>query len=160
MGKFAQEGNHQHNRSVEYIHHFKELLCVPSDSIPLCYSAKSCPTLYDPMDYSMPDFPILHYLPEFAQIHVHWVSDVIQPSHPLSPPSPLAPQSFPSSESFPNSQLCKNPSVPTLFLLVVFVFSRDSSKQFILCNLWYLASFTCESVSCSVVFDCLWPQGL
>ena len=34
--------------------------------------------------------PILHYLPEFAQIHVHWVSDAIQPSHPLSPSSPSA----------------------------------------------------------------------
>ena len=31
--------------------------------------------------------PVLHYLPEFAQTHVHWVSDAIQPSHPLSPPS-------------------------------------------------------------------------
>ena len=38
----------------------------------------------------MPGFPILHYLPEFAQTHVHWVSDAIQPSHPLSLPSPPA----------------------------------------------------------------------
>ena len=42
------------------------------------------------MDCSMPGFPVLHYLPESAQIHVHWVSDVIQPSHPLSSPSPPA----------------------------------------------------------------------
>ena len=35
----------------------------------------------------MPDFPVLHYLPEFAQTHVHWIGDVIQPPHPLSPPS-------------------------------------------------------------------------
>ena len=35
-------------------------------------------------------FPILRYLPEFAQTHVHWVGDAIQPSHPLSSPSPLA----------------------------------------------------------------------
>ena len=33
-------------------------------------------------------FPVPHCLPEFAQIHVHWVSDVIQPFHPLSSPSP------------------------------------------------------------------------
>ena len=33
----------------------------------ICFSvAKSCPTLYDPMDYSMPGSPVLHYLPEFA----------------------------------------------------------------------------------------------
>ena len=31
--------------------------------------------------------PVLHYLPEFAQTHVRWVSDAIQPSHPLSPSS-------------------------------------------------------------------------
>ena len=46
--------------------------------------------LCDPMDCSTSGFPVLHYLPEFAQTHVHWVSDVIQPSHPLPPPSPLA----------------------------------------------------------------------
>ena len=33
---------------------------------------------------------VLHYLPEFAQIHVHWISDAIQPSNPLQPPSPAA----------------------------------------------------------------------
>ena len=35
-----------------------------------CSVAKSCPTLCDPIDCSTPDFPVLHYLPEFAQIHV------------------------------------------------------------------------------------------
>ena len=44
--------------------------------------------LCDPMDCSRPGFPVLHYLLELAQTHVHWVNDVIQPSHPLSPPSP------------------------------------------------------------------------
>ena len=38
----------------------------------------------------MPDFPVLHYLPELARILVHWVGDVIQPSHPLLPTSPPA----------------------------------------------------------------------
>jgi len=45
--------------------------------------------LLDPMDCSTPGFPVLHHLPELAQTHVHWVSDVIQPS-PLSSPSPSA----------------------------------------------------------------------
>ena len=45
-----------------------------------CYVAKSCLTLCDLMDCSMPGFPILHYLLEFAQIHVHWFGDAIQPS--------------------------------------------------------------------------------
>ena len=39
----------------------------------------------------MPGFPVLRYLPESAQTHVHGVSDALQPSHPLSPPSPPAP---------------------------------------------------------------------
>ena len=43
-----------------------------------------------PTNCSMPGFPVLHYLPEFAQTHIHWVSDTIQPFHPLLPPFPLA----------------------------------------------------------------------
>ena len=42
------------------------------------------------MDCSMPGFPVLHYLLKFAQIHIHGVGNVIQPSHPLLPPSPQA----------------------------------------------------------------------
>ena len=44
------------------------------------------------------------YLPEFAQTHVHWVSDGIQPSHPVTHFS-SCPQSFPVSGTFPMSQL-------------------------------------------------------
>ena len=40
------------------------------------------------MDCSTPGLPVYHQLPEFSQTHVHWVSDAIQPSHPLSSPSP------------------------------------------------------------------------
>ena len=47
-----------------------------------------CPTLCNPMNCSTPGFLVLHHLPELAQTHVHWVSDAIQPSHPLSPTSP------------------------------------------------------------------------
>ena len=49
---------------------------------------KWCLTLCDPMDCSMPGFPVHHELPELAQTQVRWVSDAIQPSHPLSSPSP------------------------------------------------------------------------
>ena len=55
-----------------------------------CSVAQLCPTLCDPTNCSTPGFPVLHHLPEFAQTHIHWVSDAIQPSHPLSPPSPPA----------------------------------------------------------------------
>ena len=70
--------------------------------IPCCCSVtQSCPTLCDPMDCSMPGFPVLHRLQELAQTHVHSVSDAIQPSHPLSFPS-LLPSIFPSIRVFSN----------------------------------------------------------
>ena len=49
-----------------------------------------CLTLRDPINCSMPGLPVHHQLPESTQIHVHWVSDASQPSHPLLPPSPPA----------------------------------------------------------------------
>ena len=69
------------------------------------WDPQSCPTLCDPMASSMPDLPVHHQLPEFTQIQVQWVSDAIQPSHPLSAPSPPCLQSFPASGSFKMSQL-------------------------------------------------------
>ena len=52
--------------------------------------AQLCPTLFDPMNRSMPGLPVHHQLPEFTQTHVHRVGDAIQPSHPLLSPSPPA----------------------------------------------------------------------
>ena len=50
-----------------------------------CSVTKSCLILCNHMDCSIPGFPVLHYLLEFAQTPVHWVGDAIQPSYPLSP---------------------------------------------------------------------------
>ena len=50
--------------------------------------AQSCLTLCNPMNCSTPGLPVHHQLPETTQTHIHWVSDAIQPSHPLSSPSP------------------------------------------------------------------------
>ena len=66
--------------------------CLPSSgksrdswmsSVLICWL---CPTLWDLVDCNLPGFPVLHYLLEFA--HDHWVSNAIQPFHPLSPASP------------------------------------------------------------------------
>ena len=59
-------------------------------SVSCCSVAQSYLTLCDPMDCSTPGFPVLHYLMEFAQTHVHWVRDAVQTSHPLLSPSPSA----------------------------------------------------------------------
>ena len=50
--------------------------------------AQFCPTLWYPKKWSTSGFPVHQELPEFAQAHVHRVSDAIQPFHPLSSPSP------------------------------------------------------------------------
>ena len=84
---------------TDHVKHYRQFL-VPSSSIlgyhchpphhPNYFSPVqllSCVRLCDPIDYSTPGFPVHHQLPEFTQTHVHWVSDAIQPSHPLSSPS-------------------------------------------------------------------------
>ena len=59
-----------------------------SDSSVAVVQSLSCVRLCDTMDCSTPGFPVLHYLLEFAQTHVHRIDDAIQPSYPLLPPSP------------------------------------------------------------------------
>ena len=66
-----------------------------------CSVTQLCLTLWNPMDCSTSGFPVLHHLPESAQTHVHWVSDAIQPSHPLSPLLLLL-SIFPSIRVFSN----------------------------------------------------------
>ena len=66
------------------------MFCNDNWRICCCSASQSCPTLCDTMDCNTPGFPVLHYLPEFAQTHVRWVGVAIQPSHPLLPPSPPA----------------------------------------------------------------------
>ena len=59
--------------------------------------AQLYPNLCNPMDCSMPGFPVLHYLSELYQTNVHWVGDAMQTSHPLSSHS-----IFPSIRVFSN----------------------------------------------------------
>ena len=64
------------------------------DLICCCSVTQLCPPLCDPRDGSTPGFLVFNYLPEFAQTHVHWVSDDIQPSNPLLPASPTVSHSI------------------------------------------------------------------
>ena len=56
----------------------KKIISLQRSKIKIYFSlvAQLCLTLCDPIDYRMPDSPVLHYLPEFAQIHVHWVGEI------------------------------------------------------------------------------------
>ena len=65
-----------------------ELPSVQFSSVQLLSHVR--PTLCDPMNHSMPGFPVYHQLLKFTQTCVHWVGDAIQPSHPQSSPSPPA----------------------------------------------------------------------
>jgi len=67
-------------------HYFLVMWLWASQSVQSLSHVQLC----DPMDCSTPGFPVHHQLPKLAQTHVHWVSDAIQPSHPLSSPSPPA----------------------------------------------------------------------
>ena len=69
------------------------------NTVQLSSVTQSCPTIRNSMNCSTPGFPVHHQLLELAQIHVHQVSDAIQPSHPVVPFSSRL-QSFPASGSF------------------------------------------------------------
>ena len=69
-----------------------------------CSVTKSCPALCRSMDCSTPVSTVLHYLPEFAQIHVCWVGDAVQPSRPLLLSSSFA-LDLSQHQSFPGNRL-------------------------------------------------------
>ena len=77
----------------------KLVVTTRTSSVQFSSVTQSYPTLFDPMDCSMPDFLVHHQLLELTQTHVHWVSDTIQLSHPLNPLL-LLPSIFPSIRVF------------------------------------------------------------
>ena len=92
MCMFQQWNNTKNKEKLQEVRACSLLHCVHtfrSDQIRSV--TQSCPTLCDPMNRNTPGLPVHHHLLEFTQTHVHWVSDAIQPSHPLSSPSPPAP---------------------------------------------------------------------
>ena len=80
------------------------MLCWFLLSVQFSSVTESCPILWDPMECSTPGLPVHHQLLELAQIHVHTVSDAVQPSHPmlslLLPPSIFPSLMVFSKESF------------------------------------------------------------
>ena len=93
--------------STIYFYFFKKqllyfnwrLITLQYCDVHLSSMAQACPILCDPMDCNTPGFPVHHQLPELAQTHVYWVSDVIQPSHSLASLL-LLPSIFPSISVF------------------------------------------------------------
>ena len=81
------------------------LYIILKESLCCCSVAKLCPTLCDPTDCSKPGFPVFQCLLEFAQIHVLWVGDAIQPCHLLLPSSSFAFNLSQHQNLFPMNQL-------------------------------------------------------
>jgi len=75
---------------VSNTQHFVYLSEQHAASVQFSLITQPRPALCDPMACSTPGLPVHHHLPEITQIHVHWVGDAIQPSHPLLSPSPPA----------------------------------------------------------------------
>ena len=91
-------------KSKHFILLFYILWNLSYDSPCCCSVAQSRPALYKSMDCSIRGFPVLQYLPEFCQTHVHWISDVIQQFHLMLPLSPPAFNLYQKSRSFPLSK--------------------------------------------------------
>ena len=96
-------------------------LVMPSSLV-----AQLCLTLCDPMDCSTPGFLVHHQLLELAQTYVHWVSDAIQQSHPLSAPS-LPTSTFPSIRVFSNESVLLHIRWPKYWS---FSFSISTSNEY------------------------------
>ena len=91
---------HPHNWIINYCNIGLSKVYYPGGGGGGCSVSKLYLTVCDPMNCSTRGFPVLHHLLEFTQIHVHWVSDAIQPSHPLLPSSLLLPSIFPRKRVF------------------------------------------------------------
>ena len=93
--KYQSSGNIGERRKCQnasWVWNQQNSVCShPDRSVQFSSVAQSCPILCDPMNRSTPGLPLHHQLLEFTQTRVHWVSDAIQPSHPLLSPSPPAP---------------------------------------------------------------------
>ena len=87
--------------NVQWCCHMEESLEVPCCC---CSVAQSCWSFFDPMDSSMPGLPVPHHLSEFAQVHVHCISDC-HPAISSSDSFSFCSQSFPASGTFPMSHL-------------------------------------------------------
>ena len=104
-----------------------------------CLVTHLCLALCDPMDCNTIGFPVLHYLLEFTQTHVHWVSDTIQPSHSLLSPS------------LPAFYLSKHEGLFQLIVWIVItgeVHKHPSS----FCQKWYKSNFLQPQFNEVVVF--------
>ena len=88
VGKRLWKVSHQKEKQEQSRHVRESRQGQKCETVQFSHSVSRV-TLCNLKDCSTPGFPVYHQLPEFTETHVHWVSDAIQPSHPVSSPSPL-----------------------------------------------------------------------
>ena len=137
-----------------------------------CAVTQSCPALCDPMDCGLPGFPVLHHLSELAQTHVHWVGDVIPPSHPLLSHL-LLPSISPSNRVFSNESTLRiswpkywsfsiSPSseysglIPLGLTGLLCLLSRELSRVFSSTTIWKHQFFGAQPSLWSTSHICTW----
>ena len=101
-----------------------------------CLVTKVCPTLCNPMDCSMPGFPVLLYLPEFPQIHVHWVNNAILPSHPMTQLFASGGRSIGASASAPGLPMNIHGRFPLGLIGLITLLSKGLSRVFSSNTVW------------------------
>ena len=136
------------NINIKLLHNWQS-------SVQFSSLAQSCPTLFDPMDCSMPGLPVHHQLPELTEIHVHWVGDAIQPSHPLSSPSP---PTFNHSQHqglfkwVSSSHQVAEVISQRLSFRAVFLFPQDLMQDPALYSVHFSLVFFCQNYSSGFIF--------
>ena len=123
----------------------KEFTIVDNFRVQFSSVAQSCPTLCNPMNRSTTGLPVHHQLPEFTHIHVHRVSDTIQPSHPLSSPFPPAPNPSQHQSLFQSVNSSHEVMGPDAMILVFLML--HPSVQF--CSLAQPCPTLCDPMNCS-----------
>ena len=139
---YAQKVNliqEDHSRSSKFTSiHLQFIFCF--ELLSVSSVTQSCLTLCDPMDCSMPGFPVRHRLLELAQTHVHQVSDAMQPSHPLLSPYPA----FNLSQH--ESPVQRSRILLLLHILSVFIGRYFSKVLYILSHLVFKKCYEIDSV--------------
>ena len=149
-------------RSKKSLHHsdtglfffFLAIICVTFSSVHFSLVAQSCPSLCNPMDCSLPGFPV-HQFPEFTQTHVHWVGDIC--NHLILCCPLLLPSIFPSIRVFSSESVLH--TCVMLCSLIYSKFINSYSKTY--CHSQYHVLVTTHSLwaqSFTSLYPLIWPQ--
>ena len=124
LGSTLLDSHFIHTAPVDREMHWMSEMTHPPQSV-----AQSCLTLCNPTDCSTPGFPVHHQLPQFAQTHVHWVRDAIQPSHLPKLESKILPLWGSNAHRIDSSHFLKKDFFSFFFFSFIFISWRLITSQ-------------------------------